>query len=71
MIKRVREVAYELKLSNNSRIHNVFHASRLKTFLGQHAIPCVEIPSLNDEGQHNPELQVILDTREKVLRIEW
>ena len=35
-IRKISRVAYELKLSETSRIHNVFHVSNIKKLLGQH-----------------------------------
>ena len=36
IIRKISPVAYELKLPDKSRIHNVFHVSNLKKLLGQH-----------------------------------
>jgi hypothetical protein len=35
VMRRVREVAYELEFPEGSRIHNIFHMSCLKRELGQ------------------------------------
>ena len=36
IIQKISPVAYELKLPDKSRIHNVFYVSNLKKILGQH-----------------------------------
>lgn len=48
--KRVKEVAYELDLLGDSRIHNVFHVSCLKKAIGQQIVPSEGLPPL-DEGK--------------------
>ena len=44
IIRKVGEVAYELELPRESKIHNVFHVSSLKKTLGQHIDPYTELP---------------------------
>ena len=48
IIKKVGEVAYELELSIDSRVHNVFHVSCLKKVLGQNVVPSIVLPLLDD-----------------------
>ena len=60
-------MAYELQLSEGSKIHNVFHVSRLKKVLGKKIEPRAELPPLNDEGHVVLNPKVILDTRQKKL----
>lgn len=51
VIRRVGKVAYELDLLTGSRVHNVFHVSRLEKALGRHIIPSTTLPPLDDEGK--------------------
>ena len=50
VIRKVREVAYELELPIGSKIHNVFHVSCLNTVIGQHISVSDTLPPLDDEG---------------------
>ena len=68
ILRRIGEVAYELELPECSKIHNVFHVSRLKKVLGQHVIPSNELPPLDNEGKLALHLEIILDKRERKLR---
>lgn len=63
--RKVGEVAYELELPLGSRIHNVFHVSRLKKAVGQQISPCKELPPLDDEGKLTLEPEALLDVRER------
>ena len=55
VVREVGEVAYELELLEESKIHNVFHVPNLKKIVGQHIAPSTELPPLDDEG-----LQVLI-----------
>lgn len=68
ILKRVGEVAYELKLPEASKIHNVFHVSCLKKAWGQHAVTSPELPPLNEEGNLVLVPEGIADWRERKLR---
>ena len=68
MIRKVREVAYELELPEGNRIHNVFHVSCLKKALGQQVVSSTNLPPLDEEGRLIPVLEQILAFREKRLR---
>ena len=50
IIRKVEEVAYELELPPESKIHNVFHVSNLKKVVGQQIVTSSELPPLDDEG---------------------
>lgn len=54
-------MAYELELSENNRIHNVFHVSCLKNALGQGVTISEELFPLNDEGKLALEPDEIVD----------
>ena len=68
VIRKVGEVAYELELPKESKIHNVFHVSSLKKTLGQHIAPSTELPPLDDEGLLVLIPEQILQVRERKLR---
>ena len=65
IVRQVVEVAYELELPKDSRVHNVFHVSCLKKVLGQNVVPSVVLPPLDDEGKLILVLESFLDSREK------
>ena len=68
IIRKVREVAYELELPQESKIHNVFHVSNLKKVVGQQIVTYSELPPLDDEGQLVLILECILEVQERKLR---
>ena len=51
IIQKVAEVAYELELPPESKIHNVFHVSNLKKVVRQQIVTSSELLPLDDEGQ--------------------
>ena len=51
VIKRVLELAYELDFPVESRVHNVFHVSRLKKALRHQIVPSIVLPPLENEGK--------------------
>ena len=50
ILQKVGEVAYELELPKESKIHNVFHVSSLQKALGQQITPSSELPTFDGEG---------------------
>ena len=68
VIHKVGEVAYEIELSEGSRVHNVFHVSRLKKTIGQRVVPSADLPPLDEEGKLVLFPKPILDTRERTLQ---
>lgn len=68
VIKRVGDVAYELDFTGDSRVHNVFHVSRLKKALGHQIVPSIMLPPLNDEGKLVLVPEAIIEFRERNLR---
>ena len=52
-------MAYKVQIPPNSLIHNVFHISQLKKFIGE-ASTSVNCPCTNEEISHK-EPEVILD----------
>jgi len=59
VLDQIGAVAYKVQLSPNSLIHNVFHISQLKKFIGETSI-FVNCPNTDEEISHK-EPEVILD----------
>ncbi|GKC76846.1 reverse transcriptase [Tanacetum coccineum] len=64
IISRVGEVAYKLKLSDHSQVHDVFHVSQLKRCKGNHQeAVLVPLPQLNQDGLIERQPMKPLDTK--------
>lgn len=68
VLRRIGEVAFEVELPKNSKIHNILHVSLLNKVLGKKVVPCTQLPPFDDEGKIILEPEIILDTREGSLR---
>jgi hypothetical protein len=59
------EVAYELNLPANARIHPVFHVLQLKPKLGSKNVAAPTLPPVNGDGIIQPEPVALLDRRSR------
>ena len=70
ILKKVGEVAYQLDLSKEARIHITFYVSLLKKWVGKGIIPEPKLPILETKQISQPEPVEILDRRSQVSRRE-
>lgn len=68
VVRRVGEVAYELELPEDSRVHNVFHVSRVKKALGHNVVPSAVLSPLDEEGRLELIPEATIDFREGTVR---
>jgi len=65
ILRRVGEVAYELDLPREARIHPVFHVSQLKPKLGSACTALPQLPPIDNQGAIRPEPAQILERRSR------
>jgi hypothetical protein len=65
VIRKVGEVAYELDLPTNARIHPVFHVSQLKPKLGSSNVAVPTLPHVNGDRVIQPKPIALLDRRSR------
>ncbi|KAH9648537.1 hypothetical protein KPL70_025625 [Citrus sinensis] len=64
IIRRVGQVAYELKLSTGSRVHPVFHVSLLKKYVGVMPQFSADLPYVDDDG-------VLIFEPDRIIDVRW
>jgi hypothetical protein len=64
ILKRVRQVAYQLAFPSHSKLHHVFHVSCLKKVIGIKCQTQNNLPELDEEGSIWLQPEAILDQRE-------
>jgi len=60
-LKRVGQVAYQLALPSQSKLHPIFHVSCLKKVIGTRCQIQTNLPDLAEEGSIWLQLEVVLD----------
>lgn len=68
ILHKIGEVAYALEFPPNSNIHNVFHVSCLKKYLGAKVTPHTTLPILSEEQTLTIPPDKILASRQRRLR---
>jgi hypothetical protein len=68
VLKHVGQVAYQLALPSQSKLHPVFHVSCLKKVIGTRCQIQTNIPKLDEEGSIWLQPEAVLDQREHRLR---
>ena len=68
IIRRIGEVAYELQLPEQSKIHNVFHVSILKKQVGDKVVTQTNMPTIDEEGRTILKPERIIETQIRNLR---
>jgi hypothetical protein len=68
VLKRVGQVAYQLALPSQSKLHPVFHVSCLKNVIGTRCQIQTNLPELSEEGSIWLQPEAVLNQRERCLR---
>ncbi|KAL3581520.1 hypothetical protein D5086_015852 [Populus alba] len=68
ILKKIGEVAYQLYLPKEARIHNTFHVSLLKKWVGKGIIPEPKLPIPETKQNPQPEPAEILNRRSQLSR---
>lgn len=68
LLKRIDDLAYELEMFKESKIHNLFHMSCLKKVLGIHIEPLDELPLIDKDDKLVFIYEAIMDKREMKVR---
>ena len=68
VLKRVGQVAYQLALPSQLKLHPVFHVSCLKKVIGTRCQLQTNLPELAEEGSIWLQPEAVLDQRESRLR---
>jgi hypothetical protein len=68
ILKHVGQVAYQLALPNNSKLHPIFHVSCLKKVIGAKCQIQTNLPELAEEGSIWLQPEAVLDQCEHRLR---
>lgn len=61
--KKIRPVAYKLKLPVESRVHLIFHVSFLKKHIREPSLTTPDLPPFSENGHIVIKLEAILDSR--------
>jgi hypothetical protein len=64
ILKHVGQIAYQLALPSQSKLHPVFHVSYLKKVIGTRCQIQTNLPELAEEGSIWLQPEVVLDQRE-------
>jgi hypothetical protein len=65
ILKHVGQVAYQLALPSQSKLHPIFHVSFLKKVIGSKCQTQTNLPELDEEGSIWIQPQAVLDQRER------